>query len=91
MVIAEADLRVWATQVLVHVGVRGEDAACIARCLVDVDLRGIRSHGTRQLRRYVREFKNGQINLEPQIRTLRESDNAVRLDGDGGAGYLVAT
>jgi LDH2 family malate/lactate/ureidoglycolate dehydrogenase len=89
--ISELDLHAWATQVLIHVGVRAEDAAYIARCLVDVDLRGVKSHGTRQLKRYVREFKDGQINPEPQIRTLRESDNAVRLDGDGGAGYLVAT
>ena len=88
--IAETDLHVWATQVLSAAGVRAEDAAHIARCLVDVDLRGIKTHGTRQLKRYVGEFRDGSINPAPQIRTLREMDNAVRLDGDGGAGYLVA-
>jgi LDH2 family malate/lactate/ureidoglycolate dehydrogenase len=89
--ITETDLHTWSTLVLTTVGVRAADAAFIARCLVDVDLRGIKSHGTRQLRRYVGEFREGRINPAPQIRTLRESDNAIRLDGDGGAGYLVAT
>ena len=81
----------WSTQALVAVGVPTHDAAHIARCLVDVDLRGVRSHGTRQLRRYINEFRDGQINPTPTSRLLRETDNSLRFDGDGGAGYLVAT
>ncbi len=89
--IAEADLCAWATRALTAVGVPDADAAHIARCLVDVDLRDVKSHGTRQLRRYVGEFRDGRVNPTPQIRTLREGGNIIRLDGDGGAGYLVAT
>ncbi|NKB69009.1 MAG: hypothetical protein GKR89_18225 [Candidatus Latescibacteria bacterium] len=88
--ITEADLLTWARSALTTVGVGAADATFIARCLVDVDLRGIKSHGTRQLRRYTDEFGQGRINPAPQIRTLRQSANAIRLDGDGGAGYLVA-
>ena len=88
--ITETALHTWATRVLTSAGVGAEDAAHIARCLVDVDLRGIKTHGTRQLKRYVGEFKDGKINPAPKIRTLRETDNSLRLDGDGGAGYLVA-
>ena len=88
--IGEKELCIWATGVLKTVGVRAADAAHIARCLVDVDLRGVKTHGTRQLRRYVGEFRDGRINCVPQIRTLRETENALRFDGDGGAGYLVA-
>ncbi|HIG15990.1 MAG TPA: hypothetical protein EYQ31_01080 [Candidatus Handelsmanbacteria bacterium] len=87
---AEA-LHAWTTQALGAVGVPAEDATLIARCLVDVDLRGVRSHGTRQLRRYIPEFRDGQVNRTPNITVLRETDNSLRLDGDGGAGYLVAT
>jgi LDH2 family malate/lactate/ureidoglycolate dehydrogenase len=50
--IGEAELCAWATGVLVAAGARAADAAQIARCLVDVDLRGVKSHGTRQLRGY---------------------------------------
>ncbi len=89
--IKETDLHTWATNALTTVDVRAEDAAHIAQCLVDVDKRGVKSHGTRQLRRYVSEFRDGLINLEPDIRILRQTDHSIRLDGDGGAGYLVAT
>ena len=41
-----------------------QDAAHIARCLVDVDLRGIRSH-TRLVRRYAAELRREQINPAP--------------------------
>ena len=84
--ITETALHTWATKVLNSAGVGAEDAAHIARCLVDVDLRGIKTHGTRQLKRYVGEFMDGKINPAPKIRTLRETDNSLRLDGDGGAG-----
>lgn len=89
--IRETDLHAWATSLLTTLGVRDSDAAHIAQCLVDVDKRGVKSHGTRQLRRYVGEFREGKINKVPNIRVLNETDNSVRLDGDGGAGYLVAT
>lgn len=81
----------WSSQVLATVGVPPEHAAHISRCLVDVDLRGVRSHGTRQLRRYVTEFRDGLINPTPEVKVLQNGPTHVRLDGDGGAGYLVAT
>ena len=84
-------LHSWSTEVLAALGVPDNDATHIARCLIDVDLRGVRSHGTRQLRRYVKEFRNGLVNTTPVIRVLRETDHSLRLDGDGGAGYLVAS
>ncbi len=89
--IMPAVLRDWSASALAVVGVPDADAAHIARCLVDVDLRGVRSHGTRQLRRYVAEFRDGHINPAPAIRQLRATSNSLRFDGDGGAGYLVAT
>ena len=82
-------LHSWSTEVLAALGVSDNDATHIARCLVDVDLRGVRSHGTRQLRRYVKEFRNGLVNTTPVIRVLRETDHSLRLVGD--AGYLVAS
>lgn len=88
--IREHDLFAWSVEALAAAGARADDAATIARCLVDVDLRGVRSHGTRQLQRYVGEFRDGAINPAPQICVLRETPVHMRLDGDGGAGYPVA-
>ena len=50
----------------------------------------MKSHGTRQLQKYVRELAGSEINPAPTIRTLKETPSSVRLDGDGGPGYLVA-
>ena len=79
--IGEAELCAWAAGALVAAGTREADAAQIARCLVDVDLRGVKSHGTRQLPGYIQLLLANGINPVPEIRTLRESDSSIRLDG----------
>lgn len=84
-------LRDFATAALCKVGLPDGDAALIARYLVEVDLRGVASHGTRQLRRYIAEFREGRINPQPQIAQILDAPSMAIFDGDGGAGYLVAT
>ncbi len=84
-------LRDFATAALHKVGLPDGDAALIARYLVDVDLRGVASHGTRQLRRYVAEFREGRINPQPEIVQIMDAPSMAIFDGDGGAGYLIAT
>ena len=84
-------LRDFATAALLKVGLTDGDAALIARYLVEVDLRGVATHGTRQLRRYIAEFREGRINPQPQIAQIMDAPSMAIFDGDGGAGYLVAT
>jgi LDH2 family malate/lactate/ureidoglycolate dehydrogenase len=84
-------LRDFTTEVLRKVHLPAGDAALIARYLVDVDLRGVVSHGTRQLQRYVAEFREGRINPHPEIAQIMDAPSMAIFDGDGGAGYLVAT
>ena len=97
--IGEAELHGWAVGALTAAGARERDAGQIARCLVDVDLRGVKSHGTRQLQKYTHELAGGEINPAPTIRTLKETPSSVRLDkssqktgvfggggGEGGGG-----
>ena len=81
----------FATAALLKVGLTDGDAALIARYLVEVDLRGVATHGTRQLRRYIAEFREGRINPQPQIAQIMDAPSMAIFDGDGGAGYLVAT
>ena len=50
--IAEKDLLIFATACLQHAGMPGDQASLLARCLVNSDLRGVRSHGTRALGGY---------------------------------------
>ena len=84
-------LRDFTTEVLRKVHLPADDAALVARYLVDVDLRGVVSHGTRQLRRYVAEFREGRINPRPEIAQVMDAPSMAIFDGDGGTGYLVAT
>ena len=66
-------LRDFTTEVLRKVDLPDGDAALIARYLVDVDLRGVVSHGTRQLQRYVPEFREGCINSRPEIARIMDA------------------
>ena len=62
----------------------------LAEYLTATDLRGVLSHGTRQLPGYVRSFQSGKCNPEPNIRIYREAGAVVQWDGDGGIGHLVS-
>ena len=85
--IAEKDLLIFATACLQHAGMPGDQAALLARCLVNSDLRGVRSHGTRALGGYCGALRRGAVNADPEIRVLKETDVAIHIDGGGGLGY----
>lgn len=65
-----------------------DHAGLIARLLVNNDLRGVRSHGTRSAAGYCNGFADGAYNPTPSIRILRQTEALVVLDGDGTLGYL---
>lgn len=62
------------------VGITHEHAALISRLLVNSDLRGVRSHGTRAIDGYCVGFENGSLNPHPNIRIINETPTAVVLD-----------
>ena len=69
-------------------GVAEEHAALISRLLTNSDLRGVRSHGIGWAPGYVRSFKEGQLNCEPDIRVFEPNPTTVIVDGDGFLGYV---
>ncbi|MBN2449211.1 MAG: Ldh family oxidoreductase [Lentisphaeria bacterium] len=86
---AEA-LRAYSQALLERLGMPDDHAVLLARLLVDSDLRGVHSHGTRQLLRYVRECQNRELNLFPDLRVVHETPTTAVIDGDGGLGYFAA-
>ena len=84
-------LRRMTADILLQMDLPEADAQLIADCLVQVDLRGVFSHGTRRLESYIKLYEAGQLNPRPHIRLVRDEANAVVWDGDGGLGYLVAS
>src|SRR5687768_9397750 len=71
-------LRQFAGAALQNAGLSEEDAGLLARLLVLNDLRGVFSHGTRQLPAYVGHFQAGRLNPRP----------AVRVDSDQGSTFV---
>jgi LDH2 family malate/lactate/ureidoglycolate dehydrogenase len=88
ILVREERLLAFASACFGKAGLEEEQAALIARFLVNCDLRGVRSHGTATLDGYCRGFEQGSYNARPEIRVVRETSTAVVVDGDGGLGYL---
>ena len=69
-------------------GLAHDHAATISRLLVNSDLRGVRTHGTRAVNGYCHAFEEGKSNPLPNIRKIHEMPTGIVLDGDGTLGYL---
>ena len=86
--VQEDRLLAFSTTCFEKAGLSHDHAALISRLLVNSDLRGVRSHGTRTVSGYCSGFENGDMNPQPDIRLVHETPTAVVLDGDGTLGYL---
>lgn len=64
------------------------DGRLMAKLLVEMDLRGVHSHGTRQTAGYVGMMRTGRVNPRPQITVVSETPTTRVYDGDGGMGHL---
>ena len=68
-------------------GMQEDHAEQLATLLVNADLRGVHSHGTRQVPRYCPLLRNKEVNPHPDLRVLKETATSILIDGDGGLGY----
>ena len=84
------DLRAFVSAVLDRAGVADQEAHLLADLLVANDLRGVFSHGSRQVATYARDIRAGRLNPRPAIRLEAETATTLVADGDGGLGYFPA-
>jgi LDH2 family malate/lactate/ureidoglycolate dehydrogenase len=63
-----------------------EDAEGLSGLLVDSELRGHPGHGVAALGVLAGFYRDGTLNPRPRVRVLHETDGAIHLDGDRGAG-----
>lgn len=82
-----AQLRSFAAACLKASGMTPKYADQLADLLSNSDLRGVRSHGTRQILSYCGSQLNGDVNPTPDIQVVQETDTSILVDGDGGLGY----
>ena len=80
-------LRLFCTGCLHAAGMTTAHAEQLAGLLVNSDLRGVRSHGTRSLGGYAGAIRSRKVNPNPGIRILSETDTSIHIDGDGSLGY----
>jgi LDH2 family malate/lactate/ureidoglycolate dehydrogenase len=71
-------------------GMPQENADFMGLCLVNADLRGVHSHGTRYVVTYIRNLQKGQWNPTPNIKVVREKGGTAVIDADKSAGHLSA-
>ena len=91
VLVQEKRLLAFATACFEKVGLEREHAALVSRLLVNNDLRGVRSHGSRTVDMYCEGFERGAANPRPELKVLHETPTSVVLDGDGTIGYMPMT
>jgi LDH2 family malate/lactate/ureidoglycolate dehydrogenase len=69
---------------------RGDDARISADVLVESDLRGIDSHGVPRLVFYAQRLAEGAVNLDAELRVVRETAATLTFDAQNGFGPPMA-
>lgn len=89
MRIAADELTRIVTRIFAAAGSSPEEAACIARHLVDSDLVGHESHGVLRVIRYVQFLQKGDVvaNATPEI--VVDTPTALAVDGRMGYGQVI--
>lgn len=78
------------SEVFLRLGLTREEAADSASILVSADARGIGSHGTARLWRYVNGLRNGIMQPRVEPITLRDTPLSLVLDADGAMGMALS-
>ncbi|WP_249871636.1 Ldh family oxidoreductase [Oceanobacillus saliphilus] len=90
MNIAEEKISEFSIDCFKKVGMKEVDAKIITETMLVADYRGIHSHGFIRLPIYIERIKKGFINVNAVIKSVKESTSLTLMDGDYGAGQVVA-
>jgi L-2-hydroxycarboxylate dehydrogenase (NAD+) len=88
--VSHQDMHAFISQAGQAIGLPEGKSDFLAQLLVDNDLRGVFSHGSQRFPIYVRQFRNGELNPDPQVTIVEETSVSLVVDGDGGLGYYPA-
>ncbi|MDA0832427.1 MAG: Ldh family oxidoreductase [Planctomycetota bacterium] len=84
-------LRQLIERVLVKKGMYAADAEIVAARMIEADLRGIHSHGSKALPVYLNEMDDGNIDPRGNVMTIKETPAIAVLDGGRAMGQVSAT
>jgi LDH2 family malate/lactate/ureidoglycolate dehydrogenase len=91
MKVAAPKLTAFCIDALRTAGVSENDAAVTAEILVLTDTWGVFTHGTKNLRGYIRRILGGGIRKSAQPRIVREGPAWAIVDADSGLGMVGST
>jgi LDH2 family malate/lactate/ureidoglycolate dehydrogenase len=74
---------------LATTAMRPTDADYLTERLLANDTRSLYSHGSKQLRHYLENLRDGNVNPEPDVRLVASFGATAAVDGDGGLGYMA--
>ena len=77
------------TQAMCALGLPLEDSTLIGELMAKADLQGSDGHGIIRLAPYAKRILSGGINLNPNIKVIKEKLATALLDGDNAMGHLV--
>jgi L-2-hydroxycarboxylate dehydrogenase (NAD+) len=88
--IAPADLRSVVTAIFQACAMEEEDAALLAKALVNADQRGIHSHGTLRVGDYVEKLTTGGVNPRGRPSLVSDNGSALVVDAGNAMGQIAA-
>lgn len=91
IVLPAEPLRELIVKVFVRKGMFQVEAETAASRLIEADLRGIHSHGTRAVKRYLDGMDTGDIDPRAAMLTLHETPAIAVIDAGKGLGHVAAT
>lgn len=83
------ELTAFCAKVMEGVGCNAQEAALVAKVLVEANARGIHSHGVARLKRYVDHIKQGMIEPNQVPEVIFETPLTAVIDGNHGVGQTV--
>jgi LDH2 family malate/lactate/ureidoglycolate dehydrogenase len=84
-------LRAFTATVFERLGLPLDQAATVADCLVQANLRGLDSHGVARIPIYAKRLRLGLVNPRPTLAITRVAPSAAHLDGDDGMGMVTGS
>ncbi|KAG9228997.1 Malate/L-lactate dehydrogenase [Amylocarpus encephaloides] len=83
------DAQAFVEEVLVGNGVLMENAAIVAKCLIQADLRGVDTHGMNRIPPYMARVRQGVLDAKATPSLNRITPVVAQVDGHNGFGFLA--
>ena len=75
--------------IFLKLNMSNKDALKVSKLIIQSDLYGVNTHGIFRLPNYVKRITEGGMNMNPNIKVIKERQSTALLDGDNGIGHIV--